>query len=235
MEGRVATPLLWLRAAFVGSTFFVFGVVGHVSAQGLLPAPAVLAFLLLLSVTLAGPFLARPASRLRLVSMLVGGQIFVHAALSASGGHRGDAPAASGSSAMVTPPSVASLPTVDGRRVGSLFDATQVATGQQTVSVPRLPLAHLVSDLGDHAPMMLAHLAAAVLLGLWLAVGEKTLWTLISLTARRLVLVARLLQPAPGLTCHRAVRPDGRRLPARHDLWHSQPPALRGPPVAAAC
>jgi hypothetical protein len=31
--------------------------------------------------------------------------------------------------------------------------------------------------------MLLAHLAAVVLIGLWLAVGERALWTLVSLAA----------------------------------------------------
>ena len=61
---------------------------------------------------------------------------------------------------------------VDGRRVGSLQDA-YLGTPDGPVT-PVLP-GHLIGDLQAHAPMMVVHLAAAALVGLWLAHGERLL------------------------------------------------------------
>ena len=53
------------------------------------------------------------------------------------------------------------------------------------LSVPA-PVMHLVADMtGPHAAMALAHLAAAAVVGLWLALGERALWTVIALADRR--------------------------------------------------
>ncbi len=41
---------------------------------------------------------------------------------------------------------------------------------------------HLIADaLADHGLMTLSHIAAAAVVGLWLAAGERALWTLLSL------------------------------------------------------
>jgi predicted TIM-barrel enzyme len=40
---------------------------------------------------------------------------------------------------------------------------------------------------GGHLVMLLAHLAAGIVVGLWLAAGERAFWTLVALTARPLV------------------------------------------------
>lgn len=235
MEDRVSTPMVWLRAALVGSMFVFFGVVGHVTADGLLPGAFVLVSLLVLSVVLAGPFLARPASRLRLVLMLVCGQFVVHLALGISGGHRGQLHVPGVSGVMVVTPEQLSLPIVDGRRVGSLFDASQALPGPTRVSPPGVPLAHLVDDLAANAPMMAAHVAAAVAIGLWLAHGEKTLWTLATLTARRLLLAIGLFQPVRATGSLAVRRADPCLVGPRRTLWHASPSAVRGPPLLADC
>ena len=41
----------------------------------------------------------------------------------------------------------------------------------------------LVLVTGDHLAMLLAHVAAAVAVGLWLAAGERAAWRLVSLAA----------------------------------------------------
>lgn len=235
MEDRVRTSLVWSRAAFVGSTFFLLGVVGHVSADGLLPGAFAMAFLLSLSVALAGPFLARPASTLRLVLVVVSGQFLVHVVLSVSGGHRGDTGPTAASTTPLPPVQTLSLPTVDGRRVGSLHDAYQVVPGQQPASLTSVPVGHLIDDLVAHAPMMAAHVAAAALMGLWLAAGEKTLWTLLALTAQQLRSVVRLFLPVPTTPRWRVTPTGSRDVSRPHALWHASPPALRGPPVVPAC
>ena len=74
METRVDTLVLWARASLVGLLAFGLGVVGHVTADGLLPSPMFLVVLLVFSVLLSVPMLNRPASSLRIVAMLVVGR-----------------------------------------------------------------------------------------------------------------------------------------------------------------
>ena len=75
METRVASPLLWLRALFAGSFAFFLGVAGSVPmADGLLPRTAFLVVLFAFIVLAGLPMLARPASRIQLLALLVGGR-----------------------------------------------------------------------------------------------------------------------------------------------------------------
>lgn len=216
---------------------FGLGVVGHVSADGLLPGPALLTALLVGSVLLSAPLLSQRASALRLVAMLVGGQTGIHLALSITAGHAGDGPVHRGPHAgphAAMPTTVGTLPTVDGRRVGSLQDAYEGMTGHSASATPTLPIGHLIADLTAHAPMMAVHLVAAALVGLWLAYGEHCLWTLIALTGRRLLvagwaLVGPVLQPAPRL------RATVDRVPVRpRPSWYVRPHSRRGPPALLA-
>jgi hypothetical protein len=168
------------------------GVVAHVSAEGLLPGPAALAGIFLVVVVAAAMFLGRPASGLRVVLLLVGGQTFVHASLTGLRGHRGEPPLSDTPAPAVLP----ATPSGGGRRVGSLLD-------QYHASAPTIPhtgdgipgpVQHLVADMtGQHAVMALAHLVAAVAVGLWLARGERALWTVLALT---LNLAGQLLEAA---------------------------------------
>ena len=229
MRDRVDAGVLWFRALTVASVFFFLGVAGHVTADGRLPGLAVLAAFFTMSVLLSVPLLSRPASAARLVAMVVGGQTVLHVALSVTAGHRGDvtapAPTAFG------PTSTGSLPVVDGRRVGSLQDAFDPVTGTDALTAG-LPVGHLVADLRSHAAMMVAHLAVAVVVGLWLAVGERALWTLLALAGRRF---------APRLVVHRTAHRPARvtpvpvhHLPVRTTVWLAGPQSRRGPPLRAA-
>lgn len=236
--------LLWVRAAVVGTLAFVLGVVGHATAEGRLPGPVLLTFLLGCCVALSGPLLTRPASRRRLVLLLVGGQSVIHGVLTVTAGHvgdpvrrhaagpLGDAPYGAGGIADAW----GTLPVSGGHRVGSLQDAFALQPGStaDTPLAPALPIGHLVNDLSAHAPMMAAHLAAAVLVGLWLAHGERCLWTVIALSGRRLLLVVLtplpVLPQRPSLTGYLRDRaPVGPR-----SRWLSRPHARRGPPLLAA-
>ncbi len=99
------------------------------------------------------------------------------------------------------------------------------------------PLAHLLSDLtAANAPMMALHLAAAVGVGLWLAVGERALWTVLALTGASLVGVLVLA----GVVIRPLVGP-GRTAPAPHCYVPPRRPAAvvrcvvrRGPPALLA-
>jgi hypothetical protein len=231
MEARVATPVLWLRALFVGGFAFFLGAAGHLMADGLLPGPAFLVALATFSVLVSVPVLSRPATPLRLVALLVGGQTVIHLCLTLSAGHAGDprTPAA----ARPRPEGLTSLPTVDGHRVGSFQDAF-AGTSSLPSQTPTLPVHHLVADLSAHAPMMVAHLLAAALVAVWIAVGERAAWTLVALTTRRL---AALVRPVLPVTVAVGSRPSYAvdRVPARpRRPWVTRRLSRRGPPLLAS-
>ncbi|MDF1605750.1 hypothetical protein [Nocardioides sp. YIM 152315] len=230
MTTRVDAAVLWARAVLLGVVAFFLGVVGHVTADGLLPGPAFLVVLLLMSVALSAPMLTRQATPLRLVALLVGGQTVIHLVLTVTAGHAGDRAAAGPTP---RPAALDALPVVDGHRVGSLQDAYDGATHQAGGLAPSLPIGHLVEDLAAHAPMMAAHLAAAALVGLWLAYGERCLFTLLALGGRRVLAIALVLRPVvlpPRITAVGA-----RRAPAGpRSVWLVRPDSRRGPPLLAA-
>jgi hypothetical protein len=84
--------------------------------------------------------------------------------------------------------------------------------------------------------MMLAHLAAAFLVGLWLAVGEQALWALLALTAGLLVLAISWLSVVvvrPLVPC-RLVLARAWRLPPPRTAVIARSVVRRGPPVLLA-
>lgn len=225
--------VLWARAIAAGSIAFFLGVAGHVMAAGLLPGVPFLSALFAMSVLLSAPILSRPAGRLRLMALMVGGQTVIHLVLSVTAGHAGDPTATT--PAVVGSTGLRSLPVVDGHRVGSLQDAYQGMSGQPSSLAPTLPIGHLINDLTAHASMMAAHLAAAALVGLWLAYGERCLWTILALTGQRIVAVWLLLHapvtatPSPRSTYILDRAPAG---PRSH--WLVRPDSRRGPPLLTA-
>ena len=233
MTERAAPFVLWGRAALVGLLTTGLGIVGHVSADGLLPGPAVLVGLALASVLLGVPVLAREASRFRLVGLTVGGQAFTHLVLAATAGHRGDVRAPS---ADPVAPAAPRLPTFDGRRVGSLQDAFRPSGGASSEHAAGLAVpGHLVQDLTSHAPMMAAHLAVAALVGLWLAHGERVFWTFVRTTAGGLLsLVTPYVAARPSTAVRLGVPPDAPEFLALVRDGEARAVSRRGPPVALA-
>jgi hypothetical protein len=182
MERSAGPGLRWSRATLLAAVAFLAGVLAHLSAGGLMPGRPALVVLFAVCLLTAASLLGRPASTLRLLVLLMAGQTFIHGALTAMAGHQGDPPLAR----TPVPQPVQHLPvaaTGDGRRVGSLYDqlyANQPRPATQ-LTVPA-PVQHLIADMtGPHALMALAHLAAAAVVGLWLAVGERALWTVLAL------------------------------------------------------
>lgn len=228
MDTRLDAPVRWARALLAGSVAFFLGVAAHVTADGLLPGPVGLTVLLAFSVLLALPVLGRRLSSLRTVALLVGGQAFIHLALTLSAGHVGDAPRFHTG---VTPTGLAELPVVDGRRVGSLQDA-YLGTPDGPVA-PVVP-GHLIGDLQSHLPMMLVHLLAAALVGLWLARGERLALAVVTLTGHRLLAVTRLVVPVAVPAVSRASY-DALHAPAGpRSVWLTRPDSRRGPPLLLA-
>ena len=229
MEIRDASPLLWVRALFAGSFAFFLGAAGHLMADGLLPGTAFLVVLFAFTVALSVPVLVRPASHLRMLGLMVGGQTFIHLCLTLSAGHVGDPKPVSSTAPRDT--GLAQLPVVDGHRVGSFQDAF-VGTSAQPATTPTLPIHHLVADLSAHAPMMVAHLAAAALVGLWLAYGERCLVSVLALTAR---LLLALVRPALAVDVPVVLRTSLTSVaatPLRHFLL-GRSVSRRGPPLLA--
>ncbi len=185
MDSSTDAPVLWLRALYAGSFAFFLGIAGHVMADGLLPGTPFLVVLYAFTVALSVPVLARAGSSLRMLGLLVGGQTFIHLCLTLTAGHVGD-PKVAPTAPRPADTGFTQLPTVDGHRVGSLQDAF-VGSNAMPHATPTLPIHHLVADLQAHAPMMVAHLAAAALVALWLAHGERCACAVLAMTARLLL------------------------------------------------
>lgn len=187
MTGRPPQTTLvvaWARAVVLAAVAVGTGIVAHVSAAGRLPGPVTLALITVATAAGCVPLLTRPASRLRIVLLTVVGQTWVHAALTLTAGHRGDH-AATGAAHSSTPAAAhpATLPHAPASSRGSYYDVYESTRPQVEggFSIPA-PLVHLFQDLtGSHAPMMVVHLLAAAVVGLWLAGGEQALWTTVAL------------------------------------------------------
>jgi hypothetical protein len=236
MDRTAGGALRWARALLLAAVAMGSGVVAHASAGGLMPGPFALVALFAVCLGLAAAFLGRPASTLRIVLLTVGGQTVVHGILTALSGHRGDPPLRRVPA--IPAPVPTPLPGSGAGRHGSYFDLVYAPPrGSTTQLAVPAPVQHLMADLtGPHAVMALAHVSAAVLVGLWLAVGERALWHLLALaadTARRLVAVA--------VGAYDGLRPVAPRLPSLPLRDHGPPPrpsqvldrivVRRGPPL----
>jgi hypothetical protein len=128
--------------------------------------------------------------------------------------------------------------------------AQQPGAARTELTVPA-PVQHLLADLtGPHAVMALAHLVAAAVVGLWLARGERALWSIFAIAAdgvgavvfrplaacfRALAVLAALalgaLDPRvrlrPAVTAWRPVRPPASAL-LTGSLVRRGPPAVLG-------
>ena len=198
----VAGPALrWSRALLLAAVCTTSGGLAHHLADGLMPGPAAVLALFCVCVLTAGSALGRPASTRRIMVLLLGGQTFIHGALTAMSGHRGDPRPSPLARAEVPDPSF-STGAVDGRRVGSYYDvvyAHRGAVDATELTVPA-PVQHILVDMtGPHAAMAVAHLAAAAVVGLWLARGEAALWTVLLVTAGTTRRLVQCLRAAHGL------------------------------------
>lgn len=92
--GPVSGTLRLLRAVMIGMVMMFTGVLGHVSAGGLLPSAWVLTSLLAINILAATLFTGRPLRIRYIVLLVAAGQTAVHLGLSLSAGHVGEAPLA---------------------------------------------------------------------------------------------------------------------------------------------
>jgi hypothetical protein len=192
------------------------------------------------------------------VALLVSGQAVIHGLLSVLAGHGAahgaghDSGHGSGFGAGRAREAAFAF---DGRQVertGSYFDqvaAMQVpSSGGASVESAASTgsgaagWSHLVEHLGAQSPaMLLAHLLVVALLGVWLAVGERALWAVLTLTmgsvldvvgsllsldsGRFVVLLLERVRRTPAL---RSLSRDAVPLPhlLHHVVAHRGPPAL---------
>ena len=157
--------LRWIRALTLASVLVGTGVAGHVGAGGPMPAPTALVVLIVGGTLVLAPGLGSPASSRRVALLVVGGQAFLHLSL------RVLATSPAGHAGMVMPGSSADSASMSG---GAMFHHGSSARGE-------ISLAWIGSA---HVGMLLAHLVASLVLGLWLAAGERAAWLLIQLAAR---------------------------------------------------
>jgi hypothetical protein len=185
MDRQAGLVLRWARALLLAGVSVAGGALGHVSADGLLPGASGLAALFLVATCAAAAMLGRPASTLRVVLLLVVGQTLIHVALAAMAGHHGD-------SAMPPEPPRPAMPDHADTGPRSLHD--QIHPDPPVLEYLAVPgsLQHVLAELtGANALMALAHLAAAAAVGLWLALGERALWTVLALTGQRVQVLVR--------------------------------------------
>jgi len=225
MPEHASPTLRWTRALLIASVAISTGIVAHVAADGMLPGPRGLMVLTMLCTAVTACFLGRRAGTLRIVTLVVLGQGFIHSGLAAMAGHRDDP---------IGTPTRYPVPAMDsGPRTGSYYD--QWAQVQPHGSGPAVPawLVHSIADVAAEPLMAATHVLAAVVVGGWLAVGERALWAVLGFTAAvtvRLVraLAAALVLPTPAGTVPVPVAFDRPRIP--RTLQHSPGVTRRGPP-----
>jgi hypothetical protein len=163
-DWAAGTALRWTRAGVLAACGVVAGALFHAAADGRLPGPAGLLAVWLVSTVAAAPLLGTEVGTARVVALLVLWQGGVHAALGGVAGH------APGAHALA---SVEAAGASGHAAHGALVDAPGT-------TYP------LLEALVAHAPMALGHVLAAALAGLWLAAGERALWSLLALSRQRL-------------------------------------------------
>jgi hypothetical protein len=220
--------LRWVRASVLAALTVLSGLAGHVAAGGSSPSASTVVVMLVLASVLLAPMVGEPASTGRVVALLVGGQGLVHLALQWLGPVL-SVPAAGPGMPM---PNAAAMDAM----AGGLMTSASMTHGPAAAGTSSLALMG-----GSHLLMVLGHLAAAVLVGVWLAAGERAVWTLLALAGSSVLeVVVAVLRRATGVlpACHTEpsgltsspgwfwLQPLGRLARDAHALCR------RGPPVA---
>jgi hypothetical protein len=209
-----------VRVLTLPSVLFTSGLVGHAAAGGVTPAASVLIPLFVLTVVAVAPFVRAPTSPLRSVALLAGGQGLLHAALQLLSG------------------TVTATTTVGGAATGLATESSSASSHVMMHHGAAASHGSVMSPMSDgHVVMLLAHLAAVVVVGLWLAAGERAFWTLLALTARPVIEAWRTITAAArrrveALVVRDPQLPPGWGLPAAvsSSVWVTGVVPRRGPP-----
>lgn len=164
--------LRWVRALTLALVLLVSGCVGHGAAGGAAPPMALLVPLLLIAAVAVAPFVERPVATGRVAVLLLVGQGVLHVVLQVVAGS-----------------------TVSGRPGGSMgyqgVAMTHAMAGGAAVTPYPVTL-----FTGAHLGMLLTHVVAAMVVGVWLAAGERAVWMLLEVAALPLVEVWRAVRDA---------------------------------------
>jgi hypothetical protein len=218
------TSLRWIRACVLALVAVTTSLTAHAVAGGRLPAAWTLVLAGAVITAAAEPLLRRPASTRRVLVLLAAAESCAHVVLTlTAGGH-------------ARPPSMAALPGMAG--MDHLAGASVVAGAAAPTGGPLAAL----GLSGQDVLMTDAHLAAVALIGLWLAAGERALWTVLTLTLRPIAAavcgllqaaIRRILVGPADVTLHVAVEDEDRRprasAQATRTISHRGPP--RAPPL----
>lgn len=234
---RLGTPVVLLRAFLLAAVILACASFSHVIADGLLPSAASMGWLLLATTFAVRYFLHRPAGRLLLLTLIVGGQAVLHVFLSAMAGH--GVSQVAGSTAALAGASTGGSP---GEQYAARQEALIAASGYSALNPSDL-LAHQWEHLADTGPLMVfSHTGAAAVVALWLASGERSLAALIALSSDRVADAAPRLLPdfyaatAPLLTAPLRLTATVRRSAAArearpHEAFVRRVVSHRGPPA----
>jgi hypothetical protein len=205
-----------VRALTLPSVLFISALAGHAVAGGVTPAAPVLVFLFVITVAVLVPLVGALISPARIVALLIVGEGLLHIALELLG--RSTVMSAMNDPAAMSSPTGCHL-------MMQPISATPYGSG--------------MSLMGDeHLIMLLAHIAAAVAVGMWLAAGERVLWDVVRLAARPVIgawqTVVAVVRGAVGTMIISDPRPrlcgDLRRTVCGL-LWAAGAVSRRGPPA----
>ena len=213
-----------VRALTLPSVLFISGLAGHAAAGGVMPAASVLVPLFVLTVATVAQFVGARTSPAQSVALLVVGQGLLHAALQLLGG------------------TVTATTTLGGAATGTATVSSSASSHlmmHQGAAASHGSVMSLMSD--GHLVMLLAHLAAGLVVGLWLAAGERAFWTLLALTARPVIdawrtvtAAARRRDGAVVVRCPRLVPGWGLPAAVTSSVWVPGVVSRRGPPGIAS-
>jgi hypothetical protein len=213
-----------MRVLTLPSVLFTSGLAGHAFAGGDTPSASVLVPLFLLIVLAVAPFVEGASSPARSVALLAGGQGLLHAALQLFSG------------------AVIASTTMHGAAAGAASGSAAASSHSMVHHGAGASHGPAMSPTSDgHLSMLLAHLAAAIVVGLWLAAGERAFWMLLAFTARPLVNAWRTVASVArcGVAAVVGSSPWPRvcwslRCVVRRSMWTAGVVSRRGPPGAAS-
>jgi hypothetical protein len=213
-----------VRALTLPSVVFASGLVGHIAGGGSIPTGSVLVALFVLTAVAVAPLATAPLRPAATVALLIGGQGLLHAGLELL------------SSAAVPAPTVMCGPSMGAMAAAPTTSCHVMMHGAAASPGPAMRVLS-----GGHLVMVLGHIAAAIVVGLWLAAGERVLWMLLGLGMRPVVDAWRTVAALAGggldemADSRPRLLPDWGRLGAAGDMvWAVGVVSRRGPPSGCA-
>ena len=211
-----------MRALTLPSVLFTSALAGHAAADGGIPDASALVAVFVITVIAVAPFTAAPIRPARAVALLLLGQGLLHAAL-----------------LLLDRTAVTATTTLCGADAGAAASAHSQPPPPMTHS--DLAMSHGSVSLmgGGHLVMLLAHVAATIVVGVWLA-AERAFWTVLDGCATGRGGVADAHECGPR---HRGRRSRqlsttaarlGLRCAVRGSVWTAGVVSRRGPPGAAS-